>query len=107
MMRIIGQGRVSEIFDSGGESLQVDMFFRRANGSGGTSDVLAKLSERENRLLSAYCDGLNAAFTRRVPRELKWICRYRPEPWVPEDTVLLIRLTSYITLASSQGENRF
>ena len=29
---------------------------------------------------------------------------YRAEPWVPGDTILLSRMTGYLTLAQSQAE---
>lgn len=104
MMRIIGQGRVSEILNPADESLKIDMFFRRVSWARGAEAALEQLGERERELLQAYCDGLNAAFSRRLPWELTKICRHRPEPWKPEDTILLVRMMGYVSLASSQGE---
>ena len=103
LMRIVGQGRLAETLDSRDESVRLDRFFRRANWSGNTQAPLEKLAPRERALLDAYCQGVNRVLTRRIPWELK-LRRYHPEPWKPEDVVLLLRMLGYLTLAASQGE---
>ena len=37
LMRIIGQGRVSELLDSSEDSLKIDLFFRKMNWAGNCS----------------------------------------------------------------------
>ena len=103
LMRIVGQGRVSEILDSSDASLRVDRFFRRANWSAHTQSPLEKLTPNERSLLDAYCQGVNHALSRRVPWEFR-LCRHRPEPWQPGDTLMLLRMLGYLTLGASQGE---
>ncbi|MCK5097243.1 MAG: penicillin acylase family protein, partial [Desulfobacteraceae bacterium] len=43
LMRILGQGRVSEILDSSDDSLQIDIFFRRMNWSGNVKETNSSL----------------------------------------------------------------
>jgi penicillin amidase len=94
LMRIVGQGRVSEVLDSSDASLRVDRFFRRANWFGHAQSALAELSVTERSLLDAYCQGVNHVLARHVPWELK-LCRHCPEVWKPEDTVMLLRMLGY------------
>jgi penicillin amidase len=103
LMRIVGQGRVSDILDSSDASLRVDQFFRRANWSGNAEPPLARLDARERALLRAYCDGVNRVLAHRIPWEFR-LCRHRPKPWQPQDTVMLLRMLGYLTLGASQGE---
>ncbi len=103
LMRILGQGRASEILDSAEEMLAIDTFFRRMNWAGNTSAEVGKLSPRAKAILDAYCDGVNRAFAEKIP----WECRlfgYKPEPWCVEDSILISRMIGYLTLAQSQGE---
>lgn len=103
LMRILGQGRLAETLDSRDESVRLDRFFRRANWFGHTQGPLKQLDSRDRALLEAYCQGVNHVLSRRIPWEFK-LCGHRPEPWRPEDTLLLLRMMGYLTLASSQSE---
>jgi penicillin G amidase len=103
LMRLIGQGRISEVLEASEEALRVDRFFRRANWSNHTQAQITSLSVEDRECLEAYCRGVNSAWARRVPWELK-LRRYAPEPWEASDTVLLLRMIGYLTLAQSQGE---
>jgi len=103
LMRIVGQGRLAETLDPGDESVRLDTFFRRANWSADTLAPLEQLDRLHRVLLESYCQGVNHVLSRRSPWELK-LRGYRPEPWVPQDTILLLRMMGYLTLAASQGE---
>jgi len=103
LMRLLGQGRVSECLDASDASLRMDQFFRRANWSTHTQSQLSEITSREAELLQAYCDGVNSVFSKRVPWEFK-LCGYRPEPWQPGDTVMLLRMIGHLTLAASGAE---
>ncbi len=103
-LRILGQGRVSEILDASDESLEIDTFFRRMNWSGNTDETLECFSQEVMEILRAYCEGVNEAFSRKPPWELR-LLGYRPEPWKVEDLLLLSRMIGYLTLAQSQGES--
>jgi penicillin G amidase len=103
MMRILGQGRVSEILAANDESLAIDTFFRRLNWAGNMGDALTGLEAPHRAAFDAYCEGVNAGFQKRTPWEFR-LFGYRPEPWKLEDSVLLSRMAGYLTLSQSQGE---
>ncbi|MBW2355430.1 MAG: penicillin acylase family protein, partial [Deltaproteobacteria bacterium] len=103
LMRILGQGRASEILDSSDEVLEIDKFFRRMNWTGATSSEIEKLSPEAKEVIDAYCDGVNRAFAEKIPWEFK-LLDYKPEPWCAEDVILISRMIGYLTLAQSQGE---
>ena len=103
LMRILGQGRASEILDSSDEVLEIDKFFRRMNWTGSTSSEIEKFSPEAKEVTDAYCKGVNRAFAEKIPWECK-LLRFKPEPWRPEDAILISRMIGYLTLAQSQGE---
>lgn len=103
IMRILGQGRAAELLDGSDEMVEVDRFFRRMNWSGGVEREAQKLSAKGRAACEAYRDGANARFAESVPWELKLV-RYRPEPWTIGDSLMLARMTGFLTLAQSQGE---
>lgn len=103
LSRIAGQGRVSEILESGDESLALDLYFRRLNLSNALLVEVGKLSPRVRDLMDFYCDGVNARFEKRVPWELRRL-GYTHEPWTAADCILLSRLMGYVNLAQSQTE---
>ena len=103
LMRILGQGRGSELLSADDEMLEIDIFFRRMNWKAGVSDEIQKMPTDARAICEAYCDGVNAALEKKQP----WECRllgYRPEPWRIEDIFILSRMLGYLTLAQSQGE---
>lgn len=103
LMRILGQGRASEILDASDEMLEVDRFFRRMNWTGATAGEIEKFSPKTKEVSDAYCKGVNRAFSEKIPWECK-LLRYKPEPWRIEDIILISRMIGYLTLAQSQGE---
>jgi penicillin amidase len=103
LMRILGQGRASELLDSSEKVLDIDKFFRRMNWTGSTASEIEKLSPDAKEITDAYCAGVNKAFSEKIPWECK-LLGYKPEPWCLEDTILISRMIGYLTLAQSQGE---
>jgi len=103
LMRILGQGRGSELLDASDDMLAIDTFFRRMNWRSKTEPELEKLSPENKKLLLAYCDGLNVAFVEKSPWEFK-ILGYKFEKWLPADSFMLSRMVGYLTLSQSQGE---
>jgi len=103
MMRILGQGRASELLDASDETLAIDKFFRRMNWAGNTKQQEEALSPQTTEKLEAYCEGVNAGFSESFPWELKMLgCK--PEPWTIKDIVMMSRMIGYLTLAQSQTE---
>jgi len=103
LMRVLGEGRASEILESSDQLLEIDTFFRRMNWTGGCAAEIEKLSPEAKAVLNAYCAGVNRAFSEKVPWECK-LFGYKPEPWRAEDSILISRMIGYLTLAQSQGE---
>jgi len=103
LMRILGQGRASEILEASDEMFEVDKFFRRMNWKDATSTEIEKLSSEAKEVCAAYCEGVNRAFSAKIPWECK-LLRYKPELWCIADIILISRMIGYLTLAQSQGE---
>ena len=101
-MRIVGRGEVSKHLDGSDDALEADRFLRRM-GWRPDPDAPMDLSPRAQKVCEAYCEGVNARLQRKVPWELKAL-GYDPEPWTVQDTMLLARVTGYLTLAQSQTE---
>jgi len=103
--------RVSELLDASDAPLGIDIFFRRMNWAGGTESQLDVLTQQTQTHLQRYCDGVNAVLRRTCPWELK-LLGYRPEPWRPEDVILITRMIGYLThswtprILGSRGASR-
>jgi len=103
LMRILGQGRGSELLDAGENMLGIDTFFRRMNWAGNTKPQIDALPPKVRENVEAYCEGVNAAFAKKIPWEFK-LLGYKPEPWKTEDVIMMSRMIGYLTLAQSQWE---
>lgn len=103
LMRILGQGRASEVLDGSDATLAVDLFFRRVNWGGDAAQQAGRIEPGAAALVEAYCEGANARFAESLPWELR-LLGYRHSPWTAADSVLLSRIAGYVTLAQSQAE---
>jgi penicillin amidase len=103
LMRILGQGRLSELLDSSDAALEADVFFRRMNWSGQTQRQIDALTPHARDCLDCYRQGANAAFAKRRPWELR-LLGCRPEPWQIEDSIVIARMIGYLALGQSQAE---
>jgi len=103
LMRILGQGRGSELLDASEDMLGIDTFFRRMNWSGKIAGELEKLPPDNRKYLESYSEGINAALSEKIAWEFKLV-GYKPEPWLPGDSIMLSRMVGYLTLSQSQGE---
>jgi penicillin amidase len=103
-MRILGQGRISELLEPSDASLQADIFFRQMNWQSAGDDQLKALTTEAREIAESYCQGVNE-FGLKVPLPMRVATRgYVPEPWTIDDIFLMTRMTAYLTLAQSQGE---
>ncbi len=103
LMRILGQGRACECLDDSEEMLEVDRFFRKMNWSGHLQEQWEALDSEAQGLVQDYTNGINAFLSRRPPWEFKLV-GYKPTPWTPENSLMIMRMAGYLTLAQSQGE---
>lgn len=103
-IRILGQGRISELLDSSNQNLEADIFFRQRDWSNAGAEQLDALTEQAREIALANCEGVNE-FGLSVPLAMRLATRgYKPEPWTVDDIFLMTRMTAYLTLAQSQGE---
>lgn len=102
LFRILGRGEGCRYLDDTDEMLEVDRFFRRMNWHD-LGRALEDLDAPTRAILDRYTEGVNAALARKTPWELRLV-GHRPGPWRAEDSLLLARMTGYLTLAQSQGE---
>lgn len=103
MMRILGQGRLCELLSDNEDSLKIDHFFRKANWHASLDEEVAKLDACTLVCAQAYCDGINAGLAHKKMSILS-LLGYQPEPWRIQDSMLISRMASYLTLAQSQAE---
>jgi penicillin amidase len=104
LVRLIGRGRLSECLKNSPEMVAIDVFMREM-GFGRDAELEAgDLSVEARELAEAYAEGVNHVIDRRS-RPLEFILvGYRPEPWSVADTVITIKLMSYVGLAQSQQD---
>jgi len=101
--RIIGQGRLCELLDDSPAALEIDLFMRRNLFAAASGEEAESLSGRAMSLAEAYAAGVNERLTRGRPWELR-LLRVPPEPWAPSDTLLTLRLMTFVGLAQAQGD---
>ncbi len=104
LMRILAQGRASEILDSSDEMLEIDKFFRRMNWSGDAAAVAAQLDPASAKLAQAFADGVNAVLSKKLPFEFRFLIGLKYEPWEMDDSITVARMIGYISLQQSQTE---
>lgn len=103
LMRVIGQGRLCELLEDNEDNFKIDCFFRRMNWSIEDHQQIGKLDTATREWCQALCDGINAGFAAKKWSALK-LLGFQPEPWRLSDIFLMLRMTSYLTLAQSQAE---
>jgi penicillin amidase len=102
LVRVLGQGRASELLRSSGDMLEIDGFFRRVNLVGDVAAEANELSTPDRALAEAYCRGVDQALRRR-PLEMR-VLGLRPEPWSVADSLLIARVVGYVSMAQTQGD---
>jgi len=103
LVRVIGRGRLAELLDDSAESLAVDLFMRRNLFAVASDEEAGRLEGRARALAEAYAAGVNARLARGRPWELR-LLGVPAEPWTPADTLLTLRLMTFVGLAQAQGD---
>lgn len=104
LMRILSQGRASEILESSEEMLEIDRFFRRMNWYGDSAQIAGQLDAATSKLAQAFCDGINAYLSKKLPFEFRFLIGLKYELWEIDDSITLARMIGYISLQQSQTE---
>ncbi|WP_433399648.1 penicillin acylase family protein [Streptomyces sp. CA-146814] len=92
LVRRTGGGRLSEVW--GRTALPLDTVYRRLGLIGAARTATEQLAEPERELLTAFADGVNAAYAHETPFECRFLS-YRPQPWRVEDSVLTSLVLSH------------
>ncbi|MEE4270669.1 MAG: penicillin acylase family protein [Thermoanaerobaculales bacterium] len=104
MTRIIGQGRICELLADSESTFAIDVFMRSMAFACEAEREVEALSPEARRFAEAYAAGVNHVLADESrPLELRLV-RHRPEPWRVADTLLTIKLMSYLGLAQSQQD---
>ncbi|MGH3759339.1 penicillin acylase family protein, partial [Actinophytocola sp.] len=102
LMRRTGSGRLAEVW--GRTALPSDIRFRELGLGSAATAAAATLAEPERALLTAFADGVNAAFAHETPFECRFLS-YRPQPWRVEDS-LLVALVLFHSLSWNEQAKR-
>ena len=104
MSRRIGAGRLAEVV--GEEGIATDRFLRTLGLYRAAEAALEHLSAEAVDWLEAYALGVNAVIldrSRPLPPEFL-ILRHRPEPWVPADSLVLVKTMALSLIESWRRE---
>ncbi|MBN1572618.1 MAG: penicillin acylase family protein [Deltaproteobacteria bacterium] len=103
LMKLIGWGRASETLDGSDELVAIDKYMRWIDMGGDAKKELKSLEFNAKKYIEAYCKGVNDAVKdTKKPFEFKMV-GYKPDPWTPEDVVIIGRMIGFIGLTQSQG----
>ncbi len=104
LMRRKSAGRLAEIF--GDMALDSDIKARTYGFHREATAIQAKLPPDHRHYLQSYADGVNSymAEAGKLPFEFK-VLAYQPEPWTPEDSLLVVLgMCETLTAGSERGE---
>lgn len=85
LIRRSASGRLAEVW--GRAAVAADTEYRRLGLAEAARAATKRLAEPERELLSAFAEGVSAAFAQATPFECRFLS-YRPQPWRVEDSVL-------------------
>jgi len=104
LLRLVGQGRLCECLANDDDTLGIDVFMRQMGFEIDAEADVANLSDDGRRLGEAYAEGVNR-YLENYWRPLELVLvGYRPPPWTIADTLLTIKLMSFVGLAQSQQD---
>jgi penicillin amidase len=99
LVRRAAAGRLSEI--AGDRTLQIDRSFRQLGLEAAAEREVSLLGADERKELEAFARGVNRYLQERHPLPIEFaVLWYKPEPWRPVDTLLVLSYM-YQTLTSS------
>ena len=104
LIKIIGQGRASELLKADEKLIELDKYMRWINLAGDTLDGDQEVSSESNAILKTYCRGVNDAVAdSKIPLEFK-LTGYKPDSWTPDDVILVVKMIGFMGLSQSQGD---
>jgi penicillin amidase len=104
LVRLVGQGRLCECLKDSPQMLAIDRFSREMAFVADAQADVARLDADARACVEAYTEGVNLYQKRHGrPWELAAV-GHRPEPWSVSDTLLIIKVLSFIGLAQTQQD---
>jgi penicillin G amidase len=104
MARIIGQGRISQCLADNETTFAIDLFMRQMGFRREADREVSDLDPETRRFAEAYAAGVNHVIAnQRRPLEFLLV-GLQPAEWTPADTLLTVKLMSYLGLAQSQQD---
>jgi penicillin G amidase len=104
LVRLAGQGRLSECLKHSENTQEVDIFMREMGFAREAKQEVKNLSKEARDSVQAYCDGVNHFFEHHsLPFEFKLV-GYQPEKWCIEDCLITVKLMGYVGLAQTQQD---
>lgn len=95
LLRRYGQGRLAEIF--GPRAIASDRLMRTVGIARIADSLYRRISPLSRQALDAYARGVNAGIAHaraRLPLEFD-LLQYRPEPWTPQHSLVILRLMGW------------
>ncbi|WP_330349311.1 penicillin acylase family protein [Streptomyces sp. NBC_00582] len=92
LVRRTGSGRLAEVW--GRTALPLDTVYRGLGLATAARAAAEELAGPERELLTAFAEGVNAAFAHGTPFECRFLS-YEPQPWRVEDSVLTALVLSH------------
>ncbi len=103
LTRILIWGRSAELLAPEEELIEFDKLMRKLNFKKNLSKALEELDSKAREMVESYTEGINR-YMEKYGRVWEFkLLGYRPEPWKPEDTILLAKIFGFIGLADNQG----
>ena len=104
LVRLVGQGRLSECLQSDDETLAIDIFSREMGFHRDASREVDRCPPETLRFAEAYAAGVNTGIEKfRRPLEFV-LASYRPEPWSVVDTLVTVKVMTYVGLGQTQQD---
>ncbi len=104
LLRIIGKGRICELLKDNEESLKIDIFMRQMDFYNSTLEDLEKLPIDVKNYFQSYADGVNHFLKKRGKTWEFKLLGVHLEPWTIQDSLMVIKIMSYIGLAQTQQD---
>ncbi|MFM8333005.1 MAG: penicillin acylase family protein, partial [Candidatus Methylumidiphilus sp.] len=103
LLRRKSAGRLAELF--GPAAVELDQRQRGYGFTPAAAAIVAALPPTQRLALNAYAEGVNAFLNQAtlLPPEF-WLLRHRPEPWRPEDSIL-VALAMFQTLNGHEEDD--
>jgi len=102
LLRRSAAGELSGLF--GSLALRADRAVRIHRFRSEARAVVAAMEPRERAILNAYAEGVASGLSKLGSRPFEyWILRASPEPWRPEDSIL-VNFAMWLDLQESNGE---